>query len=161
MPTSCPGWFSLGLAREARGEFPAARDAFAHALVAWERDRRVAKGEILERWGRAAWQVGRADEARRAFELAHAERPRSLPPILFLAVVAIREGRPADALQLLEPVLDRRAEQPALLMLTADALDASGRPDEAQARRAEAVRLFPQDPAVRAALERRPEEEKP
>ena len=161
VPTSCPGWFSLGLAREARGDYATARDAFAHAFAAWERDRRVAKGEILERWGRAAWQLGRAAEARQAFELAHAERPRSLPPILFLAVVAIREHRPADALHLLEPVLDRRAEQPALLMLTADALDASGRSAEAHARRAEAARLFPDDPAVKAALERRPVEEKP
>lgn len=161
MPNSCPGWFSLGLVHEARGDFSVARDAFAHALVAWEGDRRVPKGEILERWGRAAWQLGQEEEARRAFEVAHEERPRSLPPRVFLAVVGSREGRPADVLGLLEPVLDRKAEQPAILMLTADALDALGRPEEARARRLEAARLFPNDPAVKAALERRPVKERP
>jgi tetratricopeptide (TPR) repeat protein len=160
VPTSCPGWFSLGLACEGQGDYARARNAFAHSLAAFERDRRVPKGEILERLGRADWETGRADEAAKAFELAHAERPASLPPIIFLAVRAAREGRPEEVLRWLDPVMPRKAEQPAILMLGADALDALGRSDEANERRREAARLFPNDPAVRAALERRPTEEK-
>jgi tetratricopeptide (TPR) repeat protein len=158
LPDTCPGWFSLGLAHEAAGRAGAARDAFARALSLSARDSRVPRSEILERLGRAAFAAGRTEEAREAYAAAHALRPDSLPPVVFLAVLASREGRPADALELLDPFLPRRAEQPSILMLTADALDALGRTGEADARRAEAARLFPDHPDVRAALARRPVE---
>ncbi len=155
LPDTGPGWFSLGLAHEAAGRAGAARDAFARALALSARDPRVPRGEVLERLGRAAFATGRADEARAAFAEAHALRPASLPPVVFLAVLASRHGRPAEVLELLDPFLPRRAEQPSILMLTADALDALGRTAEADARRAEAARLFPDHPDVRAALARR------
>ncbi len=155
LPDTGPGWFSLGLAHEAAGRAGAARDAFARALALSACDPRVPRGEVLERLGRAAFATGRADEAQAAFAEAHALRPASLPPVVFLAVLAGRDGRPQEVLELLDPFLPRRAEQPSILMLTADALDALGRTSEADARRAEAARLFPDHPDVRAALARR------
>ena len=161
VPDTCPGWFSLGLAHEGAGHADAARDAFARALLLYRTDRRVPEGEILERLGRAAWSLGRVEEAREAFTRAHTLRPGSLPPVVFLAVLASREGRPDDVLRLLDPFLPRRADQPSILMLTADALDSLGRGREAAERRAEAARLFPDDPNVRAATSRRPAETTP
>jgi tetratricopeptide (TPR) repeat protein len=144
----------LGLACERLGDFERAREAFAAALASRRIDQRVPAVDILERWGRAALQTGRADEARRAAELALAEDPASVPARLLAAAALLRQGRPSDALRFVQPLLSRDAATPAPWMLAADALDALGRSEEARQLRSEASRRFPADAAVRAALRR-------
>jgi tetratricopeptide (TPR) repeat protein len=148
---SAPAWFSLGLAREGLKDFPSAREAFTKALTASDYDHRITRGEILERLGRASWEMGRVDEARILFERAHAAGPDLLSARLYLALLASREGKPEEVLRLLDPMLPRRAENPAILLLSANALDAIGQINDAQGRRAEAIALFPDDPAVQIA----------
>jgi tetratricopeptide (TPR) repeat protein len=141
-PYSTLGWFSLGMVHERQRNFDKARDAFTRALASRQVDQRVAADQILERLARAAMETGRNDEARRALQLALNENPSSETARILSAVLALREHRPADALQTVEPLL-KTSPHPAPWILAADALDSLGRGAEANALRSNVARRFP------------------
>jgi tetratricopeptide (TPR) repeat protein len=141
-PYSTLGWFSLGMVHERQRDFEKAREAFTRALASRQVDQRVAEDQILERLARAAMETGRNDEARRTLQLALNENPSSETARILSAVLALREQRPTDALQVVQPLL-KTARHPAPWILAADALDSLGRGTEANALRSEAARRFP------------------
>ena len=153
-PGSTHAWYNLGIARLELGRPEEGCHALREAVRVHGGDHRVSRVEILERLARAEWDSGQRVRARATWGAVLEEDPDSLPARTFLAVVALGEGSPAEALALLEPLLPRRGEHPSILMLTAQALRASGRAAEAAAREREAVALFPDHPALRRPPER-------
>lgn len=153
-PGGAPAWFLLGQARERRDDWEGARLAYRQVVALHERDSRAPRGEALERLGLACWRTGRTEEAGRAFRAALEERPGSLSARVFLAIAALDDGDAAAASALLDPVWQRRAENPLVYVLTARALAGLGRTDEALERLREGVAAFPGDASVEAELQR-------
>jgi Tfp pilus assembly protein PilF len=150
-PQATPGWVAFANALEKDGRPEEARDAYRRALSLSEHDPRMDRGEVLERLGLLEWQLRRREDAIVALEAALRERPASIVARVLLSHAALEDGRPQRALELLGPVLERRGENPTILVLRGRALARLGRRDEAAAEFDEAERLFPGDPSVRAA----------
>lgn len=154
VPMSVHGWHGLGLARDGAGDVAAALDAFEHALAVQTADPRVSRVELLERIGNCQWRLGNADRATRAFQAAlDAAPPEDAPATqarIFLAVMAAQAGEQATVWELLEPALPHRSTSPAILVLSAQALRALGRGEEAAPLIREAKALFPGDAGVQA-----------
>jgi Tfp pilus assembly protein PilF len=150
-PLATPGWVAFANALEKDGRSEEARDAYRRALSLSEQDPRVDRGEVFERLGLLEWQLRRREEAVVVLEAALRERPASIVARVLLSHAALEEGRPERALELLGPVLERRDENPTILVLRGRALSRLGRRDDAAAALDEAARLFPGDPSVRAA----------
>ncbi len=154
-PNSIHAWHRLGITLDQLGRLERAMEAYERALRIHEVDPRVPRTELEERLGYCLWRLGRQEEALVRFRAALDEDPSSLTARLFLAIVADGSGRPEEVLRLLQPMIPRGAENPAVLALSAKALIQLGRPEEAEPILQEAVRLFPDDPGVRALLDSR------
>ncbi|MDT8370060.1 MAG: tetratricopeptide repeat protein, partial [Longimicrobiales bacterium] len=93
--------------------------------------------------GLAFLQQDRLPEARAEFERLTELAPREAAGPANLALVALREGRLEEALELADEALERASDDAAIRLERAAILDALGAPEEARAEREAALALDP------------------
>jgi tetratricopeptide (TPR) repeat protein len=154
-PRSIHAWHRLGITLDQMGDLEMATRAYERALDLYARDPRVPRSELEERIGYCLWRLGQRDEAYKLFQAALSDDPESLTARMFLAIIMDGAGKPEEVVRLLQRMLPRAAENPAVLVLTARALQQLDRGEEAEPLIQEAARLFPDDPGVRALMDSR------
>ena len=115
-------------------------------------------GESWELLGFALGDEGNVDAARMAFEQAAQIDPEHDKTVENLAYFAMQCGRYDQAITSLQTVVERSPDRASAWATLGVALDLGGRPDEAAAVFAEALRRHPDDRQIRtnvAAFERR------
>lgn len=143
-----------------------AADQFAEVVAYLEADRpaplseadvRMVLGEgreadALTKMGAVLYRARRFDRAVEAFRrsLDYADDPA--PPTRFLAMALKEAGRPAEALEILQPLLERGDQGRESYELLADTLSALGRQGEVLPRLEEAARVHPGNVALQYLL---------
>ena len=101
-------------------------------------------GSLHLHLGRAASELGRLDEAGQHFLRAAEADPSSVEPLLDLAKLRFRQGRGADADQVLDRARGMRPNDPATLHNVAEALRTAGRHADAVTNYRAALEIAPE-----------------
>jgi tetratricopeptide (TPR) repeat protein len=100
------GYFLLGRAHQALYDHPRAADAFAQADTT--------SAAVLAAWGQSLRQLGRPAEARARYRQAYEQDPRNRSVTLALADLHLQTRQPTEAVALLQPMVERTADNPLL-----------------------------------------------
>jgi tetratricopeptide (TPR) repeat protein len=137
-PGHARAWRNLGIARERSGQRALAREAYARAVDLDPDDERA-----FQLYFQACAGAGDVQVVRDWLLQDLSRRPRSRAAPHFAAMLALLEGRYADAIPLFEDLLRSRPDSPSLHGNLAIALARTGRPSDALPHAEAARRLDP------------------